>query len=213
MMSQRQTEKKKKNKNASSTARLEQAKAISGSSDKETMLIRHASYFDFDKDGYISIYEMYKGFKSLGFSFLAAVFAAIMINFPLAWWTSDRWWPTLSIRLEGLYRIKHGSDSGTFDHEGNFNEPHFERLWERYDVGSKGYWTWDEIKRMMKDRRDFADPCGMMAVYIEWRLLWSMAAKDGKLTKEDVIAQYDGTLFYRLAQERAAKKSTSKKNN
>ena len=35
--------------------------------------------------------------------------------------------------MENIHRAKHGSDTGTYDHDGNFQRDSFEQIFQRYD--------------------------------------------------------------------------------
>jgi peroxygenase len=58
---------------------------------KATALQKHVQFFDADGDGRVTWSETYRGFRSLGFNFVASVFAACVINFSMAFATSDSW--------------------------------------------------------------------------------------------------------------------------
>jgi len=84
-------------------------------------LLEHIKFFDLNKDGKITIWETYQGFRLLGFNFLLSIFAAVTINFSMAWPTSSSWWPTTTITVQNVERAMHGSDTGVYDENGEFD--------------------------------------------------------------------------------------------
>eukprot|EP00823_Brevimastigomonas_motovehiculus_P006364 TRINITY_DN5269_c0_g1_i1.p1 TRINITY_DN5269_c0_g1~~TRINITY_DN5269_c0_g1_i1.p1 ORF type:complete len:217 (-),score=52.55 TRINITY_DN5269_c0_g1_i1:195-773(-) len=169
--------------------------------DNMTVLQQHAEYFDRNKDGYVGPIDTYQGFRALGFGYFWSVMAIFLINGTMAFATSDRWWPTLFINIRNIHRAKHGSDSQIYDEEGHMNESKFEEIFSRYDANGDGHLSLGEVWRMTEKLRNANDFYGWFAAKLEWLFLYTMAAQNGKLSKERVKKVYDGTLFYAIEAE------------
>ncbi|WP_437598262.1 caleosin family protein [Sorangium sp. So ce590] len=57
--------------------------------------------------------------------------------------------------------------------------------------------------------RDLFDLLGFLASAGDWSVLYALAGKGGKLTREQVRRMYDGPLFYELERERQAARSSA----
>ena len=77
--------------------------------------------------------DTYKGFRALGFSFFISLFAAVVIcsmsypSLPASHWFPD---PFFRIYVNGLHKAKHGSDSGSFNRDGTFDQANFDQFWK-----------------------------------------------------------------------------------
>ncbi|PCG96270.1 Caleosin [Penicillium occitanis (nom. inval.)] len=96
----------------------------------------------------------------------------------------------------------HGSDSGTYDNEGRFAPQNFENVFAKYDSDRDGAISLSDIFRLMKGQRVAADPFGWGAALFEWGTTWLLLQKDGKVYKEDLRQLYDGSLFWRIREQR-----------
>ncbi|OGM45908.1 hypothetical protein ABOM_006072 [Aspergillus bombycis] len=87
-----------------------------------TPLQQHILFWDRDGDGMIFPWDIYIGFRELGFNILFSILAVLVINVNFSYptrlaysWLPDPW-----------FRVYHGSDSGTYDPEGRFIPQLFE---------------------------------------------------------------------------------------
>jgi hypothetical protein len=48
------------------------------------------------------------------------------------------------------------------------------------------------------------DVFGLLTAFFEWGFLYLLAAKDGVVSYDDILAQYNGSLFYKIVREREA---------
>lgn len=107
--------------------------------------------------------------------------------------------------MDGIYRCKHGSDTGAYDTEGRFVPQKFNDFFVKYGDGeSVDKWQiWEGVRA----QRCVLDLFGWVAEILEWiavyLFLWP---EDGRLRKEDVRGVYDGSIFPKVAQQLAAAK-------
>lgn len=173
---------------------------------KATALQKHVMWFDFDKDGIIWPVDTYVGFRKLGFNPVVSFLAPFVIHPAFSW--SSGGFPDMRfpIYIEGMHRTKHGSDAEVYNSEGNINHENMDRILAKYDPQGRGGLTWEDIKRMIVDNMNVNDPFGWTAELLEW---WAfhVITKDEKgfVSKEKMIAQYDGSLWEMLAEERKGK--------
>ncbi|KAF8072391.1 SOP1 [Scenedesmus sp. PABB004] len=129
-------------------------------------------------------------------------------------WLPD---PFMRIYLKNVHRCKHGSDSEVYDTEGRFVPQRFEELFSKYDRGNKGGLSWDDLqarargltgarRAMILGNMNIMDPVGWIAERLEWWTLYLLAADDaGVISKEAIRANYDGSLWFKVAAEVEAK--------
>jgi hypothetical protein len=178
----------------------------------DTALQRHASFFDDNGDRGIDVAECTRGLKALGLPFGLAEAAALAIVAPLSLRTRGSLL-ALNIDIENIQKGKHDSDTGILDRRGRFNSRRFEILFGACSTvdrnGDKAF-TATELNKMINANRKTL--LGSLVSMVEWQTLLALAAdtkaaERGKkvpaLSVSRVKSFYDGTLFYRLAKERA----------
>lgn len=173
-----------------------------GTKENYTVMQQHVDFFDRDQDGIIYPWDTYVGFRRIGFNRLISFLAVPFIHGSFSYPSLPTWWPQLSfpIYIKNMHRCKHGSDSEVYDTEGRFVPEKFEELFTKYDRENKGGLSWTDIGKMVRGNMNIMDPVGWIAERLEWYVFWSIAAnQQGILTKEIVRAQYDGTLWDKLA--------------
>ncbi|KFA79116.1 hypothetical protein S40288_09962, partial [Stachybotrys chartarum IBT 40288] len=86
--------------------------------------------------------------------------------------------------------------------EGRFVPQKFEDIFEKYGRGNDTI-TFYDITSLLKGQRLIADPIGWGGAFFEWiatyLLLWP---EDGHMKKEEIRGIYDGSLFYKRAEQR-----------
>jgi len=191
-----------------------------------TVLERHAAWFDRDGDGKIWPRDTFRGFYELGFNPVLSAISVAVIHMTFSFWTAPSLWAFLrdlpfggSLRVAHLDRGLHGSDARVYDTEGRFRTESFEAIFSKYGESSLGAGagpgakhdviTWAGLTRMIGRNRSIFDPTGWSATMFEWGGLYWVAAdhERGHLTKDDVRAMYDGTLWPKLAARVAARRS------
>ena len=172
-----------------------------------TTLQKHVDFFDSDRDGKITFLETYQGLRRLGLGAArSAVFGGV-INAALGSSTSGT--PSLTVDANHINAGRHASDTGVYDEKGRFVQRSFDRLFARYDEDRDGALDREELARLFEgSRTDFLGHLGSMA---EFGLLLTLAGEDRKgrkvLTRERLKRFYDGSLFYQLADEVAARRA------
>jgi len=172
-----------------------------------TVLQQHVRFFDTDGDGIITFIDTYRGLRRLGLMFPIAIFGTLVFHFFFGPATQPHWIPSpfLNIYTSRIHRGKHGSDTESYDTEGRFVPQKFEEIFSKYDTHRHGYLTIWETWQMVNGNRNNADLIGFLAGMAKWILMFIIAGKHNKLYKEDVRMVFDGTLFFRIAEENEQK--------
>jgi len=178
----------------------------------DTTLERHASFFDDNGDRAVDVAECARGLEAVGLPFAVAALAALAIVAPLSVQTRGSWL-ALNIDIENIQKGKHDSDTGILDKRGRFNARRFEKLFGARSTvdrnGDKAI-TATELARMIAANRETL--LGSLVSMVEWRVLLALAADTKAVEGTRVVPAlsvarirsfYDGTLFYKLAKERA----------
>lgn len=173
---------------------------------ERTVLQQHVDFWDENRDGYITMGETWRGFRKLGYNWFWCVLAVLLIHGTMSFATHDTWKGALSmsIHIKNINRAHHGSDSGIIDREGRFIPQKFEDIFTSMDRDKKGGLTFQEACSFIRHNRDAWDVYGWLAAIFEWGFLYMLAAdKNGILSKEVIRGQYDGSLFYKIAEQNA----------
>ncbi|KAI6088617.1 Caleosin-domain-containing protein [Hypoxylon rubiginosum] len=171
-----------------------------------TALQQHISFFDRDNDGIIWPSDVYNGFRELGFCILfslGSLLIPVFFSYPTRLghsWIPD---PLLRIYVNDIHKAKHGSDSGIYDFDGNFNAERFDQMFGRFDTSGTGGLSAGDLAALLRKDRCAADPAGWSFAFMEWGTTWLLMQKDGRVWKDDLRACYDGTLFWRISEERS----------
>ena len=178
----------------------------------DTTLQRHASFFDDNGDRGVNFAECARGLRVLGVPFGVAEAAALAIVAPLSMQTRGSLL-ALNIDIEKIQKGEHDSDTGILDKRGRFNSRRFAKMFgacSTVDRNGDKVFTATEITRMVNANRETL--LGSLVSMVEWQTLLAVAAdtkavERGRavpaLSVARVKAFYDGTLFYRIAKERA----------
>lgn len=184
------------------TARPDAAPAAAPAQPRGTPLEQHVAFFDADGDGIITVGETYRGCRAIGAGRLVSAAAAALINGTMAWPSARGFWPTTKIRVRGIHRAMHGSDTRTYDETGGFDAASFDAMFSRYDRDGDDAWSLAEFARRTWAQRATADVFGMTATVLEFGMMYYLVGDNGRLRREDLRRAYDGSLFYALAAER-----------
>ncbi|XP_077230981.1 peroxygenase-like [Tasmannia lanceolata] len=169
-------------------------------------LQQHVAFFDRNKDGLIYPWETYQGFRAIGCGFRKSLSAALLINLAFSYITLPGRIPSLlfPIYIRNIHKLKHGSDTETYDTQGRFDQSKFDAIFSKYATTNPNALTSQELSRMLKANRKSSDSFGWIASLLEWKLLYKLAKdEDGLLQRDTVRGVFDGTLFERLEKERA----------
>jgi peroxygenase len=171
-----------------------------------TPLQKHCAFFDRNGDGLIMPWESYAGFRVLGYNMLLSLVGTMLVHIFFSYWTLDTWIPDpfFAIVIKNVDRLKHGSDSEVYEHDGTLkplSDPVFSLL-GRFDAGQKGGMSAQDLVKMTQRNWDVMDFFGWWAAKIEWFFMWVLAQRDGVISFDDIRAQYDGTLFKNTERKR-----------
>ena len=184
-----------------SRPRMPPAPESEPNSGPRTALQKHVDFFDSNHDGRITFMETYEGLRRLGVGALRSLTFASVINAALGPATSRGL--TLTIDTARIELARHGSDTGVYDKIGRFAPARFRALFARYDVKGDGALGARELARMFSRNR--TDVLGHLGSVAEFSLLLELAGeKLGRrrvLTRERLEHFYNGSLFYKLAEE------------
>jgi len=181
-------------------------------------MFRHLDYFDQNKDGTLTIPEMYQGLRDMGASQATAAKLAVGTAVVRGSMTQGR--PSLSINIENAFKSAQSGRSGAFDEQGNLDPKIVDDLLGRVDPTGKGVITMDDFKRAGKQMAQERAPGHGVGDFLKrqliskesdlaWNSLMEIAGKkgaDGKpyVTRDDIKWFFDGSLFYRLAADHKA---------
>ncbi|KKY32758.1 putative caleosin domain protein [Diaporthe ampelina] len=171
-----------------------------------TVLQQHVLFWDRDADGQIYPWDTYTGFRELGFNAVFSLLALLIIHSGFSYptrlaysWLPD---PLFRVYVGSIHKAKHGSDSETYDSEGRFRPQQFEDMFAKYGKSGDGTLTLGELFQLMHGNRNAMDPFGWGAALFEFGTTWLLIQRDGKCYKEDVRGVYDGSMFWRVREER-----------
>ncbi|KAL8869045.1 MAG: hypothetical protein Q9174_004564 [Haloplaca sp. 1 TL-2023] len=184
-----------------------------------TALQLHVAFWDTNNDSIITPYEIYNGFRALGFSIifsLGGLLIPIFFSYPTTLghsWLPD---PLFRIYTDGIHKAKHGSDTGVYDSDGQIRDGLFHEMFEKMDTQDNvtdqecndGERAWEgslgveDLVRLHGRNRVAADPAGWSFAAMEWWTTWLLLQKDGRVWKEDLKAMYDGSLFFKIQDQR-----------
>lgn len=172
-----------------------------------TMLQKHVLFWDRDCDGIIWPWQIYQGFRELGFNVIYSIgslLIPVFFSYPTRLghsWVPD---PFFRIYFDTGNKSKHGSDSGIYTFDGEFNEDRFNEMFDYFDVDGVGGLSADEMWALWKKNRCSWDPWGWCFAFMEWSTTWLLLQKDGRVWKDDFRACYDGTIFWKISSERSS---------
>ena len=172
-----------------------------------TALQKHVDFFDTNHDGKITLSDTYRGLRRLGLGAARSAAFAGVINAALGSSTSGA--ASLTVDAERIHAGKHGSDTGVYDRSGRFSLASFRQLFTRFDADGDGALDGGELTRLLAGNR--TDLVGHLGSKAEFGLLLDVAGEDSNgrkvLTRERLERFYDGSLFYELAEQVAARRA------
>ncbi|MCJ1393328.1 hypothetical protein MMC18_006200 [Xylographa bjoerkii] len=173
-----------------------------------TALQQHVLFWDRNNDNIITPYDVYTGFRELGFSMIFS-FGGLLINiffsYPTRLAHSYLPDPLFRIYVDSIHKAKHGSDTGIYDSDGHLRPHLYDELFDKFDGSGKGSLSVSELFSLIKKDRVAADPAGWSFAFMEWWTTWLLLQREGRVWKDDLRQCYDGSLFWRIREERANK--------
>ena len=109
-----------------------------------TALQRHCDFWDTDGDGLIYPWDIYTGFRRLGFHFALCLWAAVTMATCASYNTHTSYipHPLFAINLDNINSNRHGSSTGTYDMDGELDERRFEAIFQKYARGRDHLTLW-----------------------------------------------------------------------
>jgi peroxygenase len=99
----------------------------------------------------------------------------------------------------------HGNGTGVYDIDGHFHTNRFEVMFQRWDTDRLRGLIADQLLLMWKRNRLTVDPArwcfAFMELWTTWLLLQKDVQKDGRVWKDGLKGCYDGTTFWKIAEE------------
>lgn len=175
----------------------------------KTALQRHCAFYDRNCDGIISLTDTFRSLRALGFNLVLSLVGTLLIHFTMSYQTSPTWIPSIwmPIYLDRINRCQHGSTTKAYDFIGNVvSYPAVENVFFQFDPKKQGGLNYFQLIWMLWNLRDSFDPFGWILSAFWWTGLYILASNKGILSFQTMIAQYDGTLFYLIEQQRKLKK-------
>ncbi|EKM56834.1 uncharacterized protein PHACADRAFT_160363 [Phanerochaete carnosa HHB-10118-sp] len=180
---------------------------------QKTVLQQHVDFFDLNRDGVITPLETYISLRLLQWGILLSLIATVVIHGGLSWFSlpPEHWLPDPLFRVyvRGINGAKHGSDTGTYDHEGRFRPQQFGDFFAKYGMNmGDGSWgiTYVQTLKGVHGQRCVMDLFGWFAELFEWTATYlTIWPADGIMRMEDVRGVYDGSYFFKVAGDRRQK--------
>lgn len=176
-------------------------------------LQQHILFWDQDNDGIIWPHDVYNGFRDIGFNIpfsLTSLLIPVFFSYPTTLGHSVMPDPWFRIWVKDIHKAKHGSDSGTYDLKGNLKIQTFDDLFKDFDTEGRGSLGVKELWSMVKRNRVAADPAGWTFAMMEWGTTWLLLQRNGRVQKDDLKGNYEGTLFWKLSAERQEREKRGK---
>ncbi|XP_026437385.1 probable peroxygenase 4 [Papaver somniferum] len=174
----------------------------------QSVLQKHASFFDRNKDGVIYPWETFQGCRALGLGIGISTLAAVFINLGLSGKTRPGKYLNLlfPVEIQNITKAKRKGDTGVYDAEGNFDPAKFEEIFLKHSQSGNAL-TLDEMLGLLKPKTSLKDYPGYYGGWLGWKSLHAVCKdKNGLVQKETLRAFYTGGLFKKIEQERAARK-------
>lgn len=186
------------------------APGSAANSGSRTALQKHVDFFDTNHDGRITLADTYRGLRRLGLGALRSAGFAGVINAALGPSTSGA--ASLTVDAGRIHAGKHRSDTGVYDDGGRFQLARFRRLFARFDADRDGALDGEDLARLYAGNR--TDLIGHLGSKAEFGLLLELAGEDrgGRrvLTRDRLERFYNGSLFYQIADEVAARRANDR---
>jgi peroxygenase len=113
---------------------------------KRSALQRHCDFWDADGDGLIYPWDIYTGFRRLGFNVILCVWAAVTMAICSSYSTQTSWLPhpLFAINIDNINCCRHGSTTATYDMDSEIDMRRFHAIFDKYADG-KDYLTWRSL--------------------------------------------------------------------
>ncbi|CAO3694134.1 unnamed protein product [Rhizopus stolonifer] len=166
---------------------------------EESGIQKHISFWDKRNKGYITPVDTITGFITLGYNVIFSVAFGAFAGIFLSVLSQTGWLPDPFCRSSVSKLVRSTKQtSGVYDKDGVFVPENFERLFDKYSKSGESI-TIAEFFKMTKEQEELGVNMRAWALsMVELCTAYFFIGHRGSLSKEDVRAAYDGTLFYRL---------------
>lgn len=133
-----------------------------------TALQRHCDFWDSDGDGVIYPWDIYTGFRRLGFCVALCIWAAVTIPACASYSTHTSYLPhpLFAINLDNINSNRHGSNTASYDMDGELDERRFDAIFDKYAQG-QGFLTRGMLFDIWRGQRCGLDFFGWFAGGLE----------------------------------------------
>jgi hypothetical protein len=109
---------------------------------RRSALRRHCDFWDADQDGVIYPWDIFVGFRKLGFNIALCLWAAVTMAICSSYSTQTSFLPHpfFAIYLDNINRNRHGSTTGAYDLDAELDTRRFDAIFEKY-AGDRDYLT------------------------------------------------------------------------
>jgi hypothetical protein len=109
---------------------------------RRSALRRHCDFWDADQDGVIYPWDIFAGFRKLGFNIALCLWAAVTMAICSSYSTQTSFLPHpfFAIYLDNINRNRHGSTTGAYDLDAELDTRRFDAIFEKYG-GGRDYLT------------------------------------------------------------------------
>ena len=135
---------------------------------KHCALRRHCDFWDTDQDGLIYPWDIFTGFRRLGFQVIFCLWAAVTMPVCASYNTQTSWLPhpLLAINLNNIDRNRHGSTTSVYDMDAELDTRRFDAIFNKYAEG-KDYLTWQTMYKLWRGQCCANDLFGWFAGGLE----------------------------------------------
>ncbi|KAH7062025.1 Caleosin related protein-domain-containing protein [Paraphoma chrysanthemicola] len=172
---------------------------------KRSALRRHCDFWDADHDGLVYPWDIYTGFRKLGFHIALCLWAAVSMALCSSYVTQSGWipHPLFAIRLDNIVRSRHGSTTATYDMDAEIDMRRFDAIFTKYGEG-KDHLTLRTLYNVWAGQCCANDWFGWFAGGLEWIALYILLwPEDGRLQRNDILGVFDGSIFEKIAIQRS----------
>lgn len=136
--------------------------------DTHSALRQHCDFWNTNGDGFVYPWDIYTGFRRLGFHFVLCLWAAVTMAVCASYNTQTSYvpHPLFAINLDNINSNRHGSSTGAYDMGGELDERRFEAIFQRYARG-KDYLTLWSTYNVWRNQRCGLDFFGWFAGGLE----------------------------------------------
>ncbi|KAL0097927.1 Caleosin related protein-domain-containing protein [Phycomyces blakesleeanus] len=192
---------------------MKSIRIVGDSPHEQPALQNHFAYWDRTNKGYITPLDAVRGFSNLGYNIFLSIIIGAILSMLFSYATQDSWIPDPLFRVNTANLISSES-CGPYDQNGQFDLEKFEALFTAYAKADPSGKTISviELLQMVNETNSLGTSLSKWTkTFLEWSTAYLFVGHRGSLKKRDVVATYDGSLFYRLRNTKRPIKANTKK--